>query len=235
MATSILYYWRLVVSVPFLAPFVLGFIVAFGVFFLVGFVPSYVDGTTSDVKYSVGTIEPGRVYAAGSIETSVSLARLPILGEETSPAAAPTRIIARSIGLDLPVANPSSTDVAVLDKALTTATVRYPSSGLLGQKGNVLVFGHSSRLPVVYNPLYKAFNRISELKAGAIVSLEGNGLLYNYQVTTIRRADASEDYIDIATDKGARLTLLTCDTFGKKSARWVVEAIFVDTTKVPGL
>ncbi len=93
---------------------------------------------------------------------------------DTDPTATPTipnspeipmRIVAQDISLDVSISNPVSVDVAVLDKALLTGAVRYPTSAPLGVDGTVLLFGHSSYLPVVRNQSYKAFNEIQKLKA----------------------------------------------------------------------
>ena len=75
--------------------------------------------------------------------------------------------------------------------------------------------------------MYRAFNRISELKEGDSISVFGGGKEYKYKVSKVRQTDASEEVIDLSPKNGTRLTLSTCDTFGKKSARWVVEADFV--------
>jgi LPXTG-site transpeptidase (sortase) family protein len=199
----------------------------------VGFVPYYVDGT-EPASSSIASDAPSGslAYAVGDIEPGVALSSLPVLGTTASavPAVLPTRIVAPSIGLDLPVANPTSTNVDTLDSVLTSAVARYPGSAELGQNGNVLIFGHSSHLPIVHNHFYQAFNGLPDLKAGAVISLVGNGLSYNYQVTTVRHTDATEEYVDLSTSNGALLTLSTCDTFGAKTARWVVQAKFIGTT-----
>src|SRR3989344_6378435 len=112
------------------------------------------------------------------------------------------RIIAKSIGLDKPVVNPTSTDIDVLDAALLDGTVRYPTSARLGEEGTVLIFGHSSYLPIVRNQNYKAFNSIQKLKPGETVSVYSATAEYRYTVTGVRLADASEDVIELpATGK----------------------------------
>ena len=169
---------------------------------------------------------------------AVALNQLPLLGEvqaqETrAPIAEPTRLVIRSIALDLPVGNPSTTDVAALDALLSKQVVRYPTSGKLGEVGNVLIFGHSSHLPVVHNQLYKAFNGLPDLTEGTLIEVIGSGYTYTYQVTSIRKTDASEEVIDLTGKGKAKLTLSTCDTFGAKSSRWVVEADFVSAYPTP--
>ena len=135
----------------------------------------------------------------------------------------PVRIVAKTIGLDKIVANPDATDVETLDKALLDGTVRYPTSAKLGEEGTVLIFGHSSYLPIVHNQNYKAFNGIQNLKEGATVSVYSATTEYRYAVKSVRLANATEDIIELPAT-GKFLTLVTCDSFGKKTDRYVVTA-----------
>ncbi len=147
------------------------------------------------------------------------------IATNTSPEL-PTRIVAKSIGLDKTIANPTSTNVETLDAALLDGTVRYPTSARLGEDGTVLIFGHSSYLPIVRNQNYKAFNGIQKLKVGETVSIYSANAEYRYAVVGVRLANAEEDVIELpSTDKF--LALVTCDSFGKKTDRYVVTAELV--------
>lgn len=185
----------------FLSATVVIFFLMLGAADFVGFVPNYLD--------------EGK---------KVLLSNLPQLSEESG--VLPDRITAPSINLDLPVQNPATREIPILDSALQNGPVRYIDSAELGEKGNMLVFAHSSHLPIVRNQMFKAFNRISELKEGDSISVFGGGYEYKYIVAKVRQTDASEEVIDLSPKNGTRLTLSTCDTFGKKSARFVVEADF---------
>lgn len=146
---------------------------------------------------------------------------------ELSPAA-PVRVVADSIGLDVSVSNPESAEIAVLDEALLLGAARYPTSALLGVEGTVLLFGHSSNLPIVQNRNYKAFNGIQKLKEGSIVSVYSATHEFRYKVTGVRVANAQEDVIELRSD-GRFLTLVTCDlSFASKTSRYVVTAEFVE-------
>lgn len=191
----------------------------------IGFVPYYVDGTSP------------RIAAANPIQ-ELALADLPMLGEpvilEDIPGIAapvqpvlPERIVIDAIGLDLPVQNVDSRDLGVLDIALEKGPVRYVDSALLNVPGNMLVFAHSSHLPTVRNPMFKAFNRLPELSPGDTIVVQGGGKQYLYRVVVVRRTDAGEEVIDLSAAAGTRLTLSTCDTLTSKSSRFVVEAEFV--------
>ena len=138
----------------------------------------------------------------------------------------PVRIEAEDIGLSVKVANPASTNVDTLDEELLSGAVRYPTSGKLGENGTVVIFGHSSYLPVVHNQAYKAFDGIQNLKKGEVVSVYSGTLEYRYMVETVSVANADEDVIELRKD-GQYLTLVTCDSFTKKTDRFIVTAKFV--------
>lgn len=180
----------------------------------IGFVPYYVDGT-----------EPTR--------SRVAIANLPELGEnELAPVpqpdaiAVPTRIKSTVINLDLPVQDSNTRDIDELNEMLKDGPVRYVDSAKLGEKGNIIIFGHSSQLPVVNNRMYKAFNRVSEFKPGDTITLEGGGKEFVYSVRSVEKVDANEGVISL-TKESSLLTLVTCDTLTGKSARFVLEAELV--------
>jgi LPXTG-site transpeptidase (sortase) family protein len=143
--------------------------------------------------------------------------------------ALPERIEIPKIELSASVANPTSTDADVLDKDLLYGAVRYPTSGTLGTEGqNVVLFGHSSYLPVVRNPAYKTFDGIQNLVKGDEILVTGGGTVYVYRVETVARANANAAAIPLSVT-GNKLTLVTCDSFKTKSDRFVVIAKLVDS------
>src|SRR3989344_4936103 len=144
------------------------------------------------------------------------------------PVTSPTRILIPKLDREAQVKNPTSIDVATLDAALLSGVVRYPTSAKLGEEGNVVLFGHSSYLPVVNNASYKAFNGIQDLRKGDRITVEGNGQAYVYAVDKVYTADASEDAIPLST-VGRTLTLVTCDSFASKQDRFVVTATLVES------
>lgn len=186
----------------------------------VGFVPYYIDGT------------------APTHADQVALIDLPELGPSTSSGQVhslvvsevePVRISIEAIGLDLPVQNPSTRDIAALDELLKDGPARYTDSAKLGSDGNILIFAHSSHLPIVHNQMYRAFNKIPDLVAGDSITLTGeDGAHYLYRVSSVVKADASDASIDLSKAPGKRLTLVTCDTLTGKSSRFVLTADFVE-------
>jgi LPXTG-site transpeptidase (sortase) family protein len=165
-------------------------------------------------------------------EAGATQAAAPVIAvSAVTPTELPTEIRIPSLDRVVPVDNPVSTDVAALDKALLTATVRYPTSAKLGAEGNVIIFGHSSHLPIVRNQLFKAFNDIETLEKGDEIVVKGSRHEYVYAVETVTEADANLDAIPLTVD-GKRLTLATCDSFGSTAGRFIVTAGLVGVREV---
>ena len=139
------------------------------------------------------------------------------------------RVVAKDIGLDVQVISPTSTDITSLDNDLELGAVHYPTSAPLGVNGTVLIFGHSSYLPVVIHQYYKTFDGIQDLKTGQTVSVYSATTEYRYSVASVRVADstdASDNQIPLPND-AKYLTLVTCDSFAAKSNRFIVTATFL--------
>jgi LPXTG-site transpeptidase (sortase) family protein len=168
-------------------------------------------------------IPPVQNSAAPQTPVTQTSAETPT-AQTSASSALPTRIVIPKIGKNLPINNPSETDVTALDNSLLSGVVRYPLSAKLNQTGTIFIFGHSSHLPVVQNKMFQAFNDLETLKVGDAVKVQGGGRTYMYSVTTVRKADATEDYVDLESHGEQRLILSTCDSFGKKTTRWIVEA-----------
>lgn len=146
----------------------------------------------------------------------------------------PMKIEIPSIDLSATIANPETTDIPTLDHALLSGAVRYPTSGKLGQDNtNVVLFGHSSYLPIVHNQAFKAFNGIQKLHTGDSIIVYSSGTAYTYVVKSVSKESANDAGIPLVVT-GRQLTLATCDSFAKKSDRFVVVADFVESRVISG-
>jgi len=137
----------------------------------------------------------------------------------------PTRIVIDKIKVDSLVANPNTTNVTTLDEYLKQGAVRYPGSGTLGV-GNMFIFGHSTGLKVVNNQAYKTFNGLKDLVRGDIITVYSSAHIIQYMVRSVTLVDQNQALVDLSSAKNM-LTLSTCNTFGEKSERYVVEADLV--------
>ncbi|MEJ0054103.1 MAG: sortase [bacterium] len=141
----------------------------------------------------------------------------------------PVKIEVPSIRLSAKIANPSSTDIETLDHALLGGAVRYPTSAKLGEAGNVILFGHSSYLPVVSNQAFKTFDGIQNLEKGDRIIVSSGTRAYAYAVAGVSKQSAASDAGIALTSTGHTLTLATCDSFGEKTDRFVVTAELVES------
>lgn len=186
-------------------------------------------GALFTVFLLVFVVTLGVLSALGIIPTPRAQDIAGALSSETSDTVAvvaeyPVKIAAPDIKLNQVVYSPNTADEQTLDAALLKGAVHYPGSALLGEEGNVLLFGHSSYLPTVFNQAYKTFNGIQNLKTGQIVTVSSGTYAYDYRVTSVRFAKATDENVIDLSKKSRKLTLVTCDSFKTKSDRFVVEA-----------
>jgi len=142
--------------------------------------------------------------------------------------ATPDKIIFDTLDKEVAVLNPNTTAVAALDSALLSGVVRHPDSADLLSKGTMFLFGHSSYLPIVHNKNYQAFNGIQDLEWGDKIRIQSADFEYVYRVDRMYEAKASTASVELI-EGTSRLVLSTCNTFGSKEDRHIVEATLVDS------
>ena len=144
----------------------------------------------------------------------------------------PTKIKITKINLSASVVNPTTTGIEVLDKELLKGVVRYPTSAKLGEVGNVVLFGHSSYLPIVNNQAYKTFNGIQKLAVGDVVIVYSSNTAYTYRVRSVTKESADNNTAIQLSMNDKVLTLVTCNSFAAKQDRFVVTADFVESHSI---
>lgn len=131
-------------------------------------------------------------------------------------------------GKSISVLNPTSRAISDLDNALLDGVVRHPDSADFVNVGNIFILGHSSYLPNVFNKNFQAFNEIQSLTWGDTIRLQSSDTEYVYQVDRVYKASAAA--LEVPNSRGvAKLTLATCNSFGSKDDRFIVEASLVET------
>jgi LPXTG-site transpeptidase (sortase) family protein len=144
---------------------------------------------------------------------------------------APVSITIPAIGVNTSISNPATTSVPILDTALLSGAVRYPTSAVLGQMGTVYLFGHQSYLPVVHNKAFKAFNDLQKLKAGDTITVSSDTADYTYTVRSITLTTAAQGVVPLESNSRT-LVLSTCNSFSSDhQERYIVIADFI--TKTP--
>ncbi len=166
--------------------------------------------------FGVNEFWRGIFLGSGNVPGQVSHAEL----------GAPQRLIIERIGLIASIQNPATQDDLVLERALKAGPVHYPGSGLLGSNQNILLFGHSSGLPIVHNQAFKVFNGLKTLTPGDAIKLEGANTGFVYAVDSVSKILAENQRVDIGKFEG-KLILSTCNVWGAKEERFVVTSHLV--------
>lgn len=199
-------------QVKFLLYFAIIFVVTFTLLYSAGLVPESIKVEQGD---SLRTLWDKAQNNA--IQTQI--------GRGSLTSEKPLRIVIEKIGVDATIANPVSTNVTTLDEYLKQGAVRYPGSGSLGE-GNMFIFGHSTGLTTVNNLAYKTFNGLRDLSSGDIIKIYGDSKIHQYQVSSVVLVDESQALVEFTNTKNM-LTLSTCNSFGAKTERYVVEADYI--------
>lgn len=205
-------------KVPFLMVFFATVFLTYLVLYIIDFIPESV------------TVEPEAISAELAGETIAPLEPTTGSFEVLAPlAATPHTIIFDRLDKEVAVLNPESREIADLDEALLSGVVRHPDSADFREDGNILILGHSSYLPNVLNRNFQAFNGIQNMTWGDKIRLVSDDTEYVYRVDKVYEAKASEVFVP-ETPGEARLTLATCDSFGGKDDRYIVEAVLIGKT-----
>ncbi len=206
----------------FLAVFIVVLIVTVSICSATGFIPDPVSASTASSTPSTN-VETSPLVASAITGNGTAA---PLNGQINMSGDLPVHIIIPSIGVNATVANPDTLDVNALDNYLSYGAARYPTSATLGEQGNMILFGHSSYLPIVYNKAYKTFDGIQNLKPGDQIDVYSTTKEYVYSVDTEQKESETSDSIPL-TDTGYTLTLSTCDSFTVKTDRFIVTATLV--------
>lgn len=108
---------------------------------------------------------------------------------------------------------------------LAKSLIHYGGSGLPGEYGNAVVFGHSI-LPQFYDPSnYKAiFSTLHTLKAGDTIEINFDDVKYQYRIFAFSVIDPTDISVLEQNYDNSYLTLITCTPPGTYWKRLVVKA-----------
>ena len=205
-------------KVPFLAIFAFTIFVTYGVLYAIDFIPEPGVNDTASSTAAVATSTTAQTKdAVGTVHTAELAPAAPVAAE-------PVKIVFDTLGKSVKVLNPTSDKEADLDKALLSGAVHHPDSADFTKPGNIFILGHSSYLPNVINKNFQSFNGIQKLSWGDTIRVLSTDTEYIYRVEKVFEAKASEVTVP-STPGEARLTLSTCNVFGAKEDRYVVEAV----------
>jgi len=135
-----------------------------------------------------------------------------------------SQLIVPGISVKAPVIYESSTNNNNIEYDLRSGIVHYGSTALPGQKGNVVIFGHSSGLTWAPGNYKFIFTLLDKLQAGQQITLDYKGTSYVYIVTDSQVVAPTDMKILDSVGGRSELTLVTCTPVGTSRNRLAVHA-----------
>lgn len=133
-----------------------------------------------------------------------------------------------SYSLSIPDLRIKDATVIIGAEDLSKSLIHYGGTGLPGEYGNTVIFGHSV-LPVFYDPTNYTtiFSTLSTLKNGAKIIVNYDGIIYTYEVFDKEIIDPSDVSVLAQRYDDSYIYLITCHPPGTYLKRLVVRARLV--------
>ncbi len=163
-------------------------------------------------------------FIAPFITPSRQVSDTPIIADTASASGAP-KILIPKINVEIPVVyDEPSIEEKAMQKALERGVVHYATTPYPGEKGNGVIFGHSSN-NILNQGKYKfAFVLLNRLDNGDVFYLNYKDARYAYRVYEKKVVEPTELSVLGPNDKAATMTLITCDPPGTSLRRLIVVA-----------
>ncbi len=163
-------------------------------------------------------------FIAPFITPSKHVSATPIIIDPNSSNVGPDpKVIIPKINVEGPVVyDEPSIDDAPMQKALERGVVHYATTPYPGEKGNVVIFGHSSGNIFNRGKAKFAFVLLGWLDKGDLFYLTKGGKSYVYKVYKKQVVDPTSVAVLGTQDKPATATLITCDPPGTSWHRMII-------------
>lgn len=162
-------------------------------------------------------------FIAPFISPSKQVSSTPIIAGSTTTTDKQAKVIIPKINVEIPVVyGEESVEEDVIQKALESGVVHYATTPEPGQKGNSVIFGHSSN-NIFNKGQYKfAFVLLSRLENNDLFYLTKDGKRYTYRVYEKKIVKPSEISVLDTASRPDTASLITCDPPGTSLNRLVV-------------
>jgi len=163
-------------------------------------------------------------FIAPFITPSKTVSDTPIIIDNATAVDSVPKVVIPKINVEIPVVyDEPSVEEHAIQNALERGVVHYATTPSPGEKGNAIIFGHSSN-NILNQGKYKfAFVLLKRLEVGDTFYLNKDGVRYAYRVFEKRIVAPTEvDVLTASTGKEASATLITCDPPGTSLNRLVV-------------
>ena len=219
-------------KVPFFQAFIIVLAFTYGALYALDFYPE----SKAKAAVTSSTSTPAALHASTTgnqpAATKTSQTNTVAATKSTNIDPLPSKLIIEKLNKVEPILNPTSNSVEALDAALLKGVARHPDSATFAKVGTMFILGHSSYLPIVHNKNYQALNGIQTLVWGDLIRIQSSDTEYLYRVEKVYQVKASLAEADITWGKG-KLILATCNSFGTKDDRFIVEAYLVKSYPIP--
>jgi sortase A len=127
--------------------------------------------------------------------------------------------------LDIPKLHITQAEVSTIDDDLTKHLVNYAGTCTPPDKGNCVIFGHST-LPQLYNPHdYKTiFANILSLDVNDTIIVHKGNITYTYTIFSITVVEPDDTSVLAQTTDDSYLTIITCTPPGTIWKRLVIKS-----------
>lgn len=137
-----------------------------------------------------------------------------------------------SIGVAVPLVQPSSLDDRDIIASLNRGAALYPNGIFPGRLGNAFIAAHSTGDP--WQGKYRfAFSRAAELKPGDYIHIDYQGTRYSYKFTHSRVVKPTADFRVLSDRPVPTLTLMTCTPLWTAWKRLLQHGELTNITKLP--
>lgn len=170
------------------------------------------------------------IASGGNIVGLLSNARAGISTDYTNannwyPDAEFKKLTDLNYSISIPGINVADAKVSSKDRDLTQHMVQFNTDSAPAQKGNVLIFGHST-LPQLYNPTdYKTIlANAYKIKVGDSIFVNMGREAYHYKVQSITVVEPNDTSVLAQDFSDSYITLITCTPPGTIWKRLVIKA-----------
>lgn len=130
-----------------------------------------------------------------------------------------------SYTISIPAINIQKADVSTVDSDLGKHLVNLQGTSLPPEKGNTVIFGHST-LPYLFDPTnyHTIFAHAHELKIGDAVFVHMGNVTYTYRIFSITVVSPDDTSVLAQTTDDSYVTIITCTPPGTIFARLIVKS-----------
>lgn len=193
-------------------------------FFLNG--PAYMENLTFDLRSAFGDdsrqVTDAPIFnlpSAAAAETG-TIPNVKIL-----PKGTPMELVISKTGVRVPIVFPTDTSTQGVLKSLESGVGVYPGSIMPGEKGHMIILGHSSLASWYRGNYARVFALLNRLSVGDEFMIQAGDVKYVYRITAnqVFKPAAADAYMALPTD-GSIVDLVTCDPVGSAANRRIVSA-----------